>query len=337
MYSVTDDGTANVSACFVAVEDGGASLRYVAENIVTHIFNTKVAQKPDTPLIVIMGEDHTKPITQLLQYAVLYLCLEKGLRPAFGLELRYDFLNSPHVLPDSYTKNAEIAALLSNPTTHRNLIDIDLARSYLNKDILDSSLSLCDKHKLSFKFNDASRAINSEGKNLINTQDDLFMNTAKRLRYKAISSPLEIDAPKAIHIRNQIMCDFAFAQYQQDQPDVLIHMVGDSHVLGNEDYEYQYRHSMTHLCRQKGFDVIPVATSFDEDEIPFDAPLQNAIIIDGWQDAPSFNNYVTEEYVQYMRTLFETSRLPLFQPLGSHEKSQAVQRYLRRIRKLAIK
>lgn len=63
-------------------KDSGQSLSKIADSLLACIFNLKASQDSPKPLIVIMGENHEAPITQLLQYAVLHRAVEKGLKPA---------------------------------------------------------------------------------------------------------------------------------------------------------------------------------------------------------------------------------------------------------------
>jgi hypothetical protein len=303
--------------------ENGQSLDKIADSLLACIFNMKAAQDTPKPLIVIMGENHEVPITQLLQYAVLHKAVEKGLKPAYGLELRYDFLSANNVFSKKAQAHPRIQAVMNSPEAHHSLINKDFIESYNFDEMIRTPLRLCLKHGLSFRFNDASRTFNKRTGHHMNLGDEIYLKALKSLRYKKVPAPLCIDSPKAMHIRNHIMCDKAMQQYKDAQPDFLLHMVGDSHVVGNDLEDYEYKHSLTNLCLKRGFDVLSVVTSFDEDEIPSDAPLTSAIHIQGWQKARHFSLYEGEDYYNYINTLLQQAKLPFITPKTELERQKS--------------
>lgn len=237
--------------------------------------------------------------------------------------MRYDFLRNENAFSKHAQSHPQIKAAIDAPETHNSLIDKDFIDSYNFDEMIKAPMHLCLAHGLSYRFNDASRYFVPRSGHHINLKDDIFLKAQKSLRYKASQSPLEIDTPKAMHIRNHIIRENAIQQYKDAQPDFLLHMVGDSHVVGNDLEDYEYKHSLTNLCLKRGFDVLSVVTSLDEDEIPSEAQLGSAIHIQGWQKARRFTLYDGDDYLNYINTLLKQAKLPSVTPKTELERQKS--------------
>jgi hypothetical protein len=309
----------------------GKDIKMIAGTIVRHIFNIKANQTTKKPIIVVMGEDHEAPKTQLLQYAVLHECVQSGLRPAYGAELPYDFLNNDKAIPKAIKGAKHVQRLLNAPDKHHNYIDQDFINFFDFDDALMAPLQYCAAQSLSFRFNDAAR-VNIEGaKRHVNIDDPLTKQTIQTLRYKHIPNPLRLEDPKAIHIRNHIMCNLAWHQLHETQSDIIIQMVGDSHVIGNDGDEYKYRHSMTHLCLKKGLDTISVITSLDEEEIPRNIGHDNIFHIIQDTDLKKFSDYDSPEAIDYIKALIKHAELPALPHISPQKRAKSIANHRRKI------
>lgn len=262
----------------------------------------------NTPIVLLMGEDHDLPLTQIFQLCVLRMCHEQGLKCAFGYEARYDFINDPNVLNLLHAKIPQ-SHLPQTPQDHRDTLDPQLILNCTSDEpILHSLISYCLSKNISFMFNDAARHISNNGRHILINSDPINQRVAKKLHYRLQKNMI---APKKQYMRNYIMTEHIRDQITRTAPDILIQMLGDNHVLGCDDLEFPYSQSMAKLCRDAGLEAIPVITSMEEEELPDDADLSNALIFEGWTEQHAYRDRSAPAYKRFIRKSFTKAGLAM--------------------------
>jgi hypothetical protein len=289
----------------------------------------------EKPIIVLMGEDHNTPLTQIFQLAVLKECIDNDIRPAFGYEARYDFLNEPAVLQPILKANPKMEQYLSIPKNHRDIFDTDLIISATKDEpILHAQAKFCDKHSISMMFNDAARTLGRSAKHqYLVTSDALNQKTARKL---GISVAEDQFSPDTQYIRNHVMTELSLDQIKRSEPDVLIHMLGDSHIFGCPDIGFPYKTSMSKFCRDAGFDVIPVITAMDPEDLPKGrSTLSNALIFEGWGYGSELGDRSLPIYKKFVDMAFRKAQLPTYYEITSQEKTFRADRFITKLKNAA--
>ena len=266
-------------------------LRPAADLIIQAAGRRRAELPPGTPLVILMGENHTCSAHVELQHMVAAKLLEQGQRFCVGYELSSNTLTSamttniPNLGPldsdailDLDTGGA--ASLLSYITGCATTDAAPVAQRNL--------MAFCYENKIPSIFNDAARDYERQGGLYLDMYNSMNV-AAAQLCHVAKKNDISIFGVGGIGIRNHVMArrgiDFAARQ----GVDIILQNTGLSHVLGRRYSNFDiHAPSLTETYMAAGAAVLPVfiagvGYNDDVDSIPATRRhyLAQGIVIEG--------------------------------------------------------
>lgn len=258
---------------------------------------------PQDPVIVPMGERHTEPTTQFHQQAVMQECLNRGLTPAYAMELDYRTLDKYAV---KFGLNIAAADLkLHKAADPHNLLLRQMAYMLNTHPTHFQHLSFCHDKNLSVSFNDAAAAAYDDEYDILDYSDDQTRKTAEKMGYSTSLPDIETRLAEGVsndddlvfmeakghlcvsrtgfHIRNKFMAEKTVEQWHAQKPDVLVLATGSAHVLGAYSsaagFHSPYNHSLTRYFRDHSKAVLPFTFGWSAILIPPEADQNQAVVL----------------------------------------------------------
>lgn len=258
--------------------------------------------KPDEPVIVPLGEDHTIIQTQMLQQAVMQACLNRGLIPAFTVEEKHNMFAMLSDITEMELDDDAKKLLLDHDPHNRILSKLLLFCSVDQKDT--QQWKFCDERHISIGFNDAARFSLEDDTSILDYTDDVTRRNAKKLGYPTSLDDIDerdtdtlSDDDVAViehkghkflsatgfHIRNNIMVEKTLEQYKAQTPDVMIMKTGSIHVFGlNHPLQHlPHEESLSHIFRKHTKALLPFSPIFNQLPISREADMTHAIFAKG--------------------------------------------------------
>lgn len=258
---------------------------------------------PDQPLIVPMGERHTEPTTQFCQQAVMQECLNRGLIPAYALELDYRSL-------EQYAAKFGLSLSAQDIKRHQqadphNILLRQMAYMLNTQPSHFQHLSFCHDHNVPISFNDAAVKAYDAEHDILDYGDAATRKVAEKLGYPTNLEMAEAQFARGelnddgfvfmqtqghlcvsqtgFHIRNKFMADKTLEQWHRQKPDVLFLATGSAHVFGAYSsaagFHSPYEQGLTHYFRQHSKAVLPFGFGWSAILIPNEADLTNAALL----------------------------------------------------------
>jgi len=251
-----------------------------------------------------MGEQHQTPHTHMWQQAVLQETINRGLRPAYGMEFSHlSFQENMRVL--GFDIEADSIERVLNQDPH-NIVLRQLALILTDDQAHTQYLQFCEEHNISLSFNDAAR-MESGDDAYLDYDDALTRARALKHDYSVSEEDLEqkpddeisacdmgildhgghhVISPTGFHIRNDVMVHNGLQQWRIQKPDVLVMGTGLIHVFGavhnSHDFVSPYEHSMTAILRHKTAAVIPCVFDHEAFTFPKDTDDTARITLQGF-------------------------------------------------------
>lgn len=323
-----------VSAKLVDMSQDIYNLRRPAHAIMerAHTIRTQDVQ---APLIILMGEDHDCPVTRMMQLAVLHKCVEAGLKPAYGIECSY---NVPKTL--KYREDFDSDSQVQNIFNDAAALPHCLTNEFFTATStvwMEHIAQYCMQQGIPVSYNDAAR--NPLADVCTDAQDPLTIEIAQKLGVKEDDKRYFCSTTReGIFLRNVIIAQNAMDQLERHKPDVLVHMLGASHVMGELHGEggaqFPYSQSLHPIFKLAGYPVISFLPFDPAARIPSDAPLDDCVAVTGWENARC-RFYSDKDVADHQRFIASRSDLPRYKPLEHICRMNALERFMKQVRDMA--
>lgn len=251
------------------------------------------AQKPQKPIVVLVGEEHGTIPNQLLSQAAMTLAKAAGLSFSFATELPHNTSAlMKQAVRDMSDKDIPTDIILhyvlaENAGKYANLNEVAF--------LLQNNITPC--------FSDTARG----NMDILDLTDSLTDKFARRVAPDPINGVDLIFAAdrSGMHIRNRLMRALGVRHMTMEKTDILFHRVGASHIAGSATNSC-YEQSMMCLYEQAGHHVLPIMMARDGVfllPLPDAAPTQRMMFVHGWEDMPKIRERCPGERMEVYRTV----------------------------------
>ncbi|MFA7276834.1 MAG: hypothetical protein WC043_08535 [Pseudobdellovibrionaceae bacterium] len=252
-------------ATFLPPASDAHDVQPAARGIFERILLTRRSLCSPQPVIVLMGEDHTKPSHKLLHQAVMALCHQHG------LSVSYHFEHEHNVAARLLRSRAGVAL---GPVQEERFAARDVQGALALKTTMlyepfryatrsyENLFGFCLDEGVRTVFIDAAKtpAVGLNGRKNLNLRDARTHQAAEQFlgRPCALTEEICAESPDGMAIRNQMMVAASLRDAAQNPRDVVAVHCGYHHLLGDQRDGFLYDTSLMALFSQQSDAVLAV-------------------------------------------------------------------------------